>query len=229
MFLGLRKVACRICRAGPRRSDAPSDARLAEIYRHSPPTLHAAEKKWPDRGRLVREPTPMGWKHWVHPRGADWSSCPHERLTHRYADCDFRLSGRVRPHATPRSLPSRAGARCWALGWSIQPCFGGYNNWSGVVMRSATDQEIEDDRQNPIEFAPQHLPLQPLALVGVRRAPRHAVPQAGASVHQLRNWIFLSNRAANQCAIRVQESRATPRTTSRGGNTWNRNDSASRG
>jgi hypothetical protein len=52
------------------------------------------------------------------------------------------------PHPTPRSLPSRASVRCCAQGASIQPRFGGYNDQSRVVMRSAEDQKVQAARQN---------------------------------------------------------------------------------
>jgi hypothetical protein len=96
----------------------------------------------------------------------------------------------ITPRSTPRSLPSRASVRCCALGSSRQPRFGGYNDRSRVVMRSAEDQKVQAARQSPLYFAAQHLPPQRLALVSVRKAPRLVVPRAGAAVHQLRNWIF---------------------------------------
>jgi hypothetical protein len=96
------------------------------------------------------------------------------------------------PRSTPRSLPSRASVRCCSLGSSIQPRFGDYNdrNRGRVVMRSVEDQKVQAARQSPLYFAAQHLPLQRLALVGVRRAPRLVVPRVGAAIHELRNGIF---------------------------------------
>ena len=52
------------------------------------------------------------------------------------------------PRSTLRSLPSRASVRCCALGSSSQPRFGGYNDRSRVVMRSAEDQKVQAAQQS---------------------------------------------------------------------------------
>jgi hypothetical protein len=56
------------------------------------------------------------------------------------------------PRSTLSSLPSRARVRCCALGSSGQTRFGGYDDRSRVVMRSAEDQKVQAAQQSSFPF-----------------------------------------------------------------------------